>query len=80
MVGLALRSSKNLKSVIVLNPDNKVYDILKDFFEPHFLSNRVEFLPLQFEDMIQVLSFDLTTQSGMDAALKLLSDRSKSEN
>jgi hypothetical protein len=68
LMGLALRSSKNLKKVIVVNPAKDVDEILNSFFEKHFRDNRVLFIPRYFSEIRNFKnSYDLKLQKDMNA-------------
>jgi hypothetical protein len=72
IMGLALRDSKNLQRIVVVNPDPKVGDIIKEFFESHFLVNRVTFLPISFQQLYKNTHFEMTTSHGMESFIDAL--------
>lgn len=56
LLSLALRDSKNLKEVVVINPEESIKEILIIFFERHFFSKKVVFIPMKFEGLSSYLS------------------------
>ena len=51
LLTLSLRNSRNLKNVMILNPSEDVGNLIKDFFDKHFLTRKVEFIRGKFEDL-----------------------------
>ena len=72
LIGLALRSSKNLKKVVIINPAKEVQVIVKDFFEKHFLDNRVNIIPLKFQELHHYWTKPIENRKNMDDFIKEL--------
>jgi NAD-dependent SIR2 family protein deacetylase len=73
MLGLALRDSKNLKKVVVLNPSAETKTVISGFFEQHFFSKMVVFVPLKFEALHNYIDREkLESQKGMDVLINSL--------
>ncbi|MBA4320622.1 MAG: hypothetical protein C0412_19685 [Flavobacterium sp.] len=49
LLTLGFRENQNLKKVIIINPDREVENLLKEFFDKHFLRDKVIFIPSKFE-------------------------------
>ena len=72
LLGLALKHSRNLRTVLVVDPSRKVKDALDVFFEKHFSSKHVIFVPVRFETIGGNPPPDITSKHHMDKFIKEL--------
>lgn len=74
LLTLALRGSRNLKKVIIINPDPESRDVVKKLFDPHFLSRSVIFHQLRFEELASLSAGRISGEVAMEGFLDRISN------
>ena len=80
LLGLALARSRNLKTVVVVNPSDSVRDALTFFFEKHFLSKHVKLIPAFFAGLRMIRwPLDIISKEKMDGFIAELYRQTKDQ-
>jgi hypothetical protein len=76
LLTLGLRTSRNLKKVVIINPDVNTEKIVHDFFEKHFVDHKVDFIPVKFEFLFeQVTNKRILNQTHLDILIARIKRR-----
>ena len=70
LMTLGFTSNGNLKRVVVLNPDARVRESVKDFFDSHFLARSVVFRGIKFEDLMMVGPVQVSNEKELDGFIE----------
>ena len=73
LLTLGLRDSRNLKKVVVINPDPRIASTIQQFFDQHFFSRNVKILPIRFGSLhssVSDIEPDFGTENGLDNFLE----------
>jgi NAD-dependent SIR2 family protein deacetylase len=62
LLTLALKKSKNLKQVYVVNTDKNIEEVLGDLFDKHFLSRSVVSINRKFEEFFDPMDMSMAVQ------------------
>jgi NAD-dependent SIR2 family protein deacetylase len=72
LLTLGFTSNKNLKKIVVVDPDAEIKNAITSIFDTHFLSRSVEFYQLRFEDLPGIAIGPISGEKEMEAFLEAI--------